>query len=117
MSPAIGAIEFQAAVEINGRLVDTFLLVLAALFSVVNPPGSAFVFLSLTQHASAEVRRSLARRVSINAFFVMTASLLLGALLLKIHGISVPVLRIAGGVPTQNSESRELLEFFQHSEF
>jgi len=72
MSPAIGATEFQAAVEINGRLVDTFLLVLAALFPVVNPPGSAFVFLSLTQHASAEVRRSLTRRVTINAFFVMT---------------------------------------------
>ena len=68
MSPAIGATEFQAAVEINGRLVDTFLLVLAALFPVVNPPGSAFVFLSLTQHASAEVRRSLTRRVSINAY-------------------------------------------------
>jgi hypothetical protein len=35
MSPAIGAIEFQAAVEIKGGLLDTFLLVLAALFPVV----------------------------------------------------------------------------------
>ena len=78
--------------------MDTFLLVLAALFPIVNPPGSAFVFLSMTQHAPAEVRRALARRVSINSFFVMAASLLLGALVLKIYGISVPVLRVAGGL-------------------
>ena len=78
--------------------MDTFLLVLAALFPIVNPPGSAFVFLSLTQHASAEIRRSLARRVSINAFCVMTGSLLLGALILRVYGISVPVLRVAGGL-------------------
>ena len=78
--------------------MDTFLLVLAALFPVVNPPGSALVFLSLTQYASVEVRRSLARRISINAFFVMTGSLLIGALVLKIYGISVPVLRVAGGL-------------------
>jgi multiple antibiotic resistance protein len=78
--------------------VDTFLLVLAALFPVVNPPGSALVFLSLTKQASVEARRSLARRISINAFFVMTGSLLIGALVLRLYGISIPVLRVAGGL-------------------
>lgn len=78
--------------------MDTFLLVLAALFPVVNPPGSALVFLSLTKRASAATRRSLARRVSINAFFVMSCSLLIGALILRLYGISVPILRVAGGL-------------------
>jgi multiple antibiotic resistance protein len=78
--------------------METFLLVLAALFSVVNPPGTALVFLSLTKYASTAERRSLARRVARNAFFVMTGSLLLGALILKVYGISVPVLRVAGGI-------------------
>ena len=73
-------------------------MVLAALFPIVNPPGSAFVFLSLTQHATVEVRRSLARRISVNAFFVMSGSLLLGAVVLRLYGISVPILKVAGGL-------------------
>jgi multiple antibiotic resistance protein len=78
--------------------MDTFLLVLAALFPVINPPGTALVFLSMTKYAQANVRRSLARRVAVNAFFVMAGSLLVGAFILKIYGISVPVLRVAGGL-------------------
>jgi multiple antibiotic resistance protein len=79
-------------------MVETFLLVLAAIFPVVNPPGAALVFLSMTQHASIDARRSLARRIALNAFFVMAGSLLVGAFILKIYGISVPVLRVAGGL-------------------
>jgi multiple antibiotic resistance protein len=78
--------------------MDTFLLVLAALFPIVNPPGSALMFLSLTRRASDEARRVLARRIAVNAFFVMIGSLLLGAFILNLYGISVPVLRVAGGI-------------------
>jgi multiple antibiotic resistance protein len=52
----------------------------------------------MTRHASIATRRSLARRVAINAFFVMAASLLVGAFILKVYGISVPILRVAGGL-------------------
>ena len=79
-------------------LVETFLLVLAALFPVVNPPGAGLIFLSMTRNASPQTRRSLARRVAVNAFFVMAVSLPVGALVLKIYGISIPVLRVAGGL-------------------
>jgi multiple antibiotic resistance protein len=75
--------------------METFVLVLAASFPVVNPPGSALVFVSLTRHASVELRRVLARRVAINSFFVMTVSLLLGTFVLTHYGIWVPVLRVA----------------------
>jgi multiple antibiotic resistance protein len=78
--------------------VETFLLVLAALFSVINPPGTALVFFSLTKYASAATRRTLARRVALNAFFVMAGSLLIGAIVLNVYGISIPVLRVAGGI-------------------
>ena len=77
--------------------LDTFLLELAAIFPVVNPPGAALVFLGLTSHASHEVRRVLAWRVARNAFFVLVGSLLLGAVVLRLYGISIPVLRVAGG--------------------
>ena len=77
---------------------NTFLLVLAALFPVVNPPGSALVFLGLTRGVKPEIRRVLARRVARNSFFVLVCSLLLGAVILKFYGISIPVLRVAGGI-------------------
>ena len=78
--------------------MEIFLLVLAALFPVVNPPGAGLIFLSMTKHASAETRQMLARRIAVNSFFVMAISLPVGALVLKIYGISVPVLRVAGGL-------------------
>jgi len=39
--------------------VNTFLLVLAAIFPIVNPPGTALVFVAFTKGASAEPRTSL----------------------------------------------------------
>src|SRR3954470_14694775 len=77
--------------------VNTFLLVLAAIFPVVNPPGTALVFLALTNGAAPAVRRDLARRVAMNAFFVLLCSLFGGALVLNFYSISIPVLRVAGG--------------------
>jgi multiple antibiotic resistance protein len=77
--------------------VNTFLLVLAAIFPVVNPPGSALVFLGLTRGVTPEIRRILAWRVARNSFFVLVCSLLMGALILEFYGISIPVLRVAGG--------------------
>ena len=77
--------------------LHTFLLALAAIFPIVNPPGSALVFLGLTSSATHEVRRLLAWRVARNAFFVLVSSLSLGSLILGLYGISIPVLRVAGG--------------------
>jgi multiple antibiotic resistance protein len=74
------------------------LLVLAAIFPVVNPPGSALVFLGLTRGVKPEIRRVLAWRVARNSFLVLVCSLILGALILEFYGISIPVLRVAGGI-------------------
>ena len=78
--------------------INTFLLVLAAIFPVVNPPGSALVFLGLTRRARPEVRHTLAWRVAVNSFVVLVCSFLLGAVILEFYGISIPVLRVAGGL-------------------
>jgi multiple antibiotic resistance protein len=77
--------------------LNIFFLVFAAIFPVVNPPGSALVFLGLTRDAAHEIRRILAWRVARNSFFVLVCSFFLGALVLKFYGISIPVLRVAGG--------------------
>ena len=77
--------------------LNILFLVFAAIFPVVNPPGSALVFLGLTRDASHEIRRILAWRVAKNSFFVLVCSFFLGALVLEFYGISIPVLRVAGG--------------------
>jgi multiple antibiotic resistance protein len=77
--------------------LDAFLLELAAIFPIVNPPGAALVFFGLTRHATPDVRRILAWRIARNAFLVLVGSLTLGAVILRLYGISIPVLRVAGG--------------------
>jgi multiple antibiotic resistance protein len=77
--------------------INTFLLVLAAIFPVVNPPGAALVFLALTRGTAPDVLRALAKRIAINSLIVLVCAFLLGAVVLEFYGISIPVLRVAGG--------------------
>ena len=77
---------------------DAFLLVYAGLFPIVNPLGSAPIFLALTSKHSSEVRQVLARRVAVNGFVLLLGSLFVGSHVLVFFGITVPVLRIAGGL-------------------
>ena len=76
---------------------STFLLVYAALFPIVNPLGSAPVFLSLTRHYPAKVRYGLAARISVNGFLLLVGSVLVGSHILDFFGIALPIVRVAGG--------------------
>jgi multiple antibiotic resistance protein len=75
----------------------SFVAVFAALFPVVNPLGDGPIFLNMVQGCSREVRNKLARSVSINAFFLLFISMLIGPQILLFFGISLPALKLAGG--------------------
>ena len=75
-----------------------FLLAFPALFSIVNPLGGAFIFLGATEHFSAKVRKELAKWIAIYSFAIVTASMYVGAYVLTFFGISISVLRAAGGI-------------------
>ncbi|MGC1303773.1 MAG: MarC family protein [Caulobacteraceae bacterium] len=77
---------------------NAFFLTYAALFPIVNPFGSAPLFLSLTQLSSGPERHALAQRVAINSFFLLLGSLFVGSHVLEFFGVSLPILRIAGGL-------------------
>jgi multiple antibiotic resistance protein len=77
---------------------STFLLVYAGLFPIVNPIGSAPLFLGLTEAYAGSQRNRLARDVAINSFFLLLGSIFVGSHVLEFFGISIPVLRIAGGL-------------------
>ena len=80
------------------RVVKTFLLAFGALFSIVNPLSGAFIFFGATREMDGRVRRHVARWVGIYAFFIIIASLYIGAYVLEFFGISIPVLRVSGGI-------------------
>jgi multiple antibiotic resistance protein len=80
------------------NFANAFLLSYAALFPIVNPVGSAPLFLGMTQFATDKERHTLAGRVAINSFFLLLGSLLVGSHVLQFFGISLPVVRIGGGL-------------------
>jgi multiple antibiotic resistance protein len=76
----------------------TFLLAFTALFSIVNPLGGAFIFFGATQEFDPRTRARIARWVAIYAFAIVVFSLYVGAYVLQFFGISIPVLKVAGGI-------------------
>ena len=74
------------------------LLVAVALFPIVNPLGSSLIFLGLTGSYTHAVRASLARRVSVNSFLLLLASMLIGGRVLDFFGVSLPVVEVGGGL-------------------
>lgn len=75
----------------------SFVAVFAALFPVINPLGGGPLFLNMVQGCSEGVRRKLAFSVSLNCFFLLFGSMLIGPQLLLFFGISLPALKLAGG--------------------
>jgi multiple antibiotic resistance protein len=77
---------------------QTALLLITGLFPIINPIGSAFIVLSMVPHASPAERTDLAWRITLNSFVILLVSLVMGAYVLTFFGISIPVLRVAGGM-------------------
>ncbi len=76
----------------------SFLFVLAAILPILNPAATAPIFLGLTEGASAGTRALLARRIARNMFVLMTGSMLIGSFVLDLFGISLPIVRVGGGL-------------------
>jgi multiple antibiotic resistance protein len=74
-----------------------FALGFSALLPVVNPLGSALVFLGLVGVVPPEIYRSLARRIAINAILFFAVIELTGSAILSFFGISLPIVQVSGG--------------------
>jgi multiple antibiotic resistance protein len=80
------------------EIAKSILLMVSALFPIVNPIGGSPVFLLLTQDYSRESRKLLARRVAINSFILLIVSMVVGTHILSFFGISLPVVQVGGGL-------------------
>jgi multiple antibiotic resistance protein len=78
-------------------LLKAVLVVPITLLPIINPPSVAPVFLATAGTDDTVIVR-LARQVAVNAFFLLAGSMLVGTYVLEFFGVSLPIVRIAGGL-------------------
>ncbi|MGB8028597.1 MAG: MarC family protein [Terracidiphilus sp.] len=75
-----------------------FLIAFSVLLPLINPLGSALVFLGLVGDAPPKVLRSLARRIAINNIVFLGVFEVAGGIILTFFGISLPIVQLSGGI-------------------
>ena len=78
--------------------VDLALATFIALLPIANPFSTAVVFLAITPHLSEERKRSQAFMASVYMSAILLVFLFTGAYIMSFFGISLPGVRIAGGL-------------------
>src|SRR5882762_1472970 len=79
-------------------VLQASVLVLAALFPIVNPIGSAAVFLAMVENVDQELQRKLVNRITVYSFFLLFVSMLCGGKILSFFGIELYSVQIGGGI-------------------
>ena len=77
--------------------LKALILVPVTLLPIINPLGTAPVFVA-TVGANRSVAKRLARQVAINGWLVIVISMLIGSYVLAFFGVSLPVVRLGGGL-------------------
>lgn len=79
-------------------MLSFFLASFTTLFTIVNPMGAVGPFLAMTLDETEKKRREMALRASIISGGVLAFSAAVGAFVFKFYGITLPALKIAGGI-------------------
>jgi multiple antibiotic resistance protein len=74
------------------------LLILSAIFPIVDPIGGSPFFLALTGEYSSEARKALSWRIAVDSFMLLVGSYFVGTYILAFFGISLPVVQVGGGM-------------------
>src|SRR5580693_547265 len=80
------------------ELAKNTLLIVGALFPIVNPIGNTPIFLTLTRGLSSHGRAVLARMIALNGLILILSSIFIGTHVLHFFGISLPVVQVGGGL-------------------
>ncbi len=79
-------------------MIDLFVSAFITFFVVIDPPGCAPIYASLTKGANAQQRRSMAIRATLVAACILLVFALFGEKLLAALHIELNSFRIAGGI-------------------
>jgi multiple antibiotic resistance protein len=89
------------------KLVQALLVVPLTLLPIINPLGSAPIFM-MTAGGDPSIVRRLARQVAINCWYVILGALFVGTYVLDLFHISLPIVRVGGGLLVAASAWRML---------
>jgi len=84
-------------VEFLAPFLKALILVPLTLLPIINPLTAAPVFIATAGRDPMVVRR-MARQIAINCWFILVISMLVGIYVLDIFGISLPIIRVGGGL-------------------
>lgn len=79
------------------ELIQAIPFAFGALFPVVNPIGSSVIFLSLVSGSSKQELHKLSLKISIYVTVMLIIVLLVGSWILRLFGITIPIVLIGGG--------------------
>ncbi len=79
-------------------MIELFTTAFITLAVIIDPPGCAPIFASLTSGTTAAHRRAMAVRATLVAWCILVFFALLGEPLLRTLGISLSAFRLAGGI-------------------
>lgn len=83
--------------EMIVNFIQSLIIVPLTLLPIINPLSTAPVFMA-TAGESPWVAQRLAWQVAFNGWIVLVASMLVGTYVLELFGISLPIVRIGGGL-------------------
>lgn len=83
--------------------MEVFILLFAALFSVLNPIGTVPIFVGLTEGYSKAELSKTSLWTAINVFIILIIAFFVGQYVLSFFGITITALKIAGGILITNS--------------
>src|SRR6201996_1976576 len=69
-----------------------------SLFPAVNPVGSAFIVDPVLGNLDLKERKSAAKKVAFYCLVICTVTALIGSWILRIFGLSIPIVQLAGGI-------------------
>ena len=78
--------------------IQYFIVALTSVFFLVDPFAALPTFLVIAAENTNEERRRLARKACITCFIVLTSFALMGSLIFRFFGITLPAFQIAGGI-------------------
>src|SRR5271170_4254081 len=79
-------------------VAEAIFFVVAALFPIVNPLGSAAIFLGLVGELDPKVNQLLSRKIAVYSFSILIVCLICGVEILSFFGIAIYAVQIGGGL-------------------
>jgi multiple antibiotic resistance protein len=73
-------------------------MIFTALFPVVNPIGTALILYGMTSDVDDKVWASMSRKIALYSFLFLSFFFFFGSYILKLFGISIPVVQFSGGI-------------------